>query len=530
MHRPWKRRRPRVRRRMSRPLALLLALLGYANRLPEQAEIPRSEAIPALPDARLAQRYAAAVQVHPGRSGFMLLSDGEDAFDARMRLIDTADHSIDLQSYIFRGDATGALIAGRLLAAADRGVRIRLLLDDIGSLPNDADIAALAAHPHIDIRLFNPLLNRSGAGRLLELLGSFQDVNRRMHNKLLVVDGIAIITGGRNIGNEYFAAAEIDFRDLDVLGIGPVAEACARHFDGFWNSGLAIPIRLLASFPDLGQRLNRLRKQLAEHEAHAREGHYFQTGEISDFSRRFQEDRLPLVWSRAQVLADPADKVLGPEALEDDYLGAQLSPYVGRLRQELLAVSAYFVPGKGGVRQLGRLERQGIQVRILTNSLATTDVALVHSGYSKYRKPLLRAGVELFELRPDAGPRPKRHWLGRASRASLHAKTLVFDRETVFIGSINLDPRSWHQNTELGVMLECPELASQVARLIDHMMEPAQAYRLGLSPPRPGHRRHLTWTRQEGDRTLTQDREPDTGFWLRLATRLLSWLPVDSQI
>jgi cardiolipin synthase C len=473
---------------------------------------------------RLEAWIAPSVAANGGRSAFRLLPTGLDAFVARAVLIDIAERTLDLQYYIFNRDRTGSLITQRLIAAADRGVRVRVLLDDWGTLDKkDESVADLDAHPNIAVRLFNPYTHRSGIRRLAELLISFNRVNRRMHNKLFVADGVATILGGRNIGDEYFSFGELDFQDLDVLAVGPVASQSAGSFETYWNSRFAIAISRLGkfapdpeSFPGKRQQLSD-RCDLLQHSTYARA-----LGE-SSLAQELRADKLQVHWADARVIADPPDKLTKPAGTPNSaYLGDQLSPHASAARSNLLVVSPYFVPGKEGVEFLGRREHDGVTVAVLTNSLAATDVWLVHAGYMKYRRPLLREGVRLFELRPEAAgakrARATKAFPG-ASRASLHGKTFVFDRTSVFIGSLNLDPRSLEQNTEVGVFIDCPELAREVASLFDRWSSPELAYEV-----RPGANGGLEWT------PGGFSDEPEAGFWRRLGVKFFSHLPIDSLI
>ena len=472
---------------------------------------------------RLERWITRDVEANGGRSAFRLLSTGLDAFVARAVLIEVAERTLDLQYYILHGDQTGSLITDRLIAAADRGVHVRLLLDDWGTLDkNDESVADLDAHPNIEVRLFNPYTHRSGLRRAVELLANFNRVNRRMHNKLLVADGIASILGGRNIGDEYFSYAELDFQDVDVIAAGPVGRQATASFETYWNSRFAIPITQLgtyapdpATFPAKRQRL-RERCDLLHQSAYAR------ALADSGFAQELRADALRMHWADGQVIGDPPEKLAQPAGTRSDgFLGAQLSPHAGAATSDLLVVSPYFVPGKEGVAFLGQRERDGVNVQILTNSLAATDVWLVHAGYMKYRRPLLDEGVRLFELRPEvAGAKRARasKLFPGSSRASLHGKTFVVDRTSVFIGSLNIDPRSLEQNTEVGVLVRSPELAGEVAALFDHWASPERAYE--VTPAKNGG---LRWTGGASD-------EPGAGFWRRVAVKFFSHLPIDSLI
>ena len=471
----------------------------------------------------LEQWIAPHVAANGGPSGFRLLSNGLDAFVARAILIDLAERTLDLQYYIFHPDQTGSLVIDRLIAAADRGVWVRLLLDDWGTVEkNDAAVAALDAHPNIEIRLFNPYVQRTGLGRLAELVTSFARVNRRMHNKQLIADNAGVVLGGRNIGDEYFSAGELDFQDVDVLALGPVAQQSAQSFESYWNSEFAVPVDRVAKPTADEAKSAAARQELTARCEQLADSPYGQALAKSSLATELRSHSLRLHWADAKIIADPPEKLRQPAGIRSDKsLGGQISPYLRAVRSDMLIVSPYFVPRKGGVAFFGDQQRRGVSVRVLTNSLAATDVWLVHAGYMKYRRPLLQAGVRLYELRPEAagakGPRASGITMG-SSRASLHAKTFVFDRTSVFIGSVNLDPRSLEQNTEVGVLVHSPDLAAEVASLFDRWASPALAYEVTR-----GKHGRLEWT---GGFT----HEPGAGFWRPLGAKFFSLFPIDSLI
>jgi len=471
---------------------------------------------------RLESSIEPRVAANGGKSGFRLLPNGLDAFVARATLIELADRTLDLQYYIFHADTTGALVIDRLIAAADRGVRVRLLLDDWGTLEKkDEDVAGLDAHPNIEVRLFNPYRHRSRLLRLAELIINFRRVNRRMHNKQLIADGVAVVLGGRNIGDEYFSLGELDFQDVDVLAGGPVAAQSSASFEAYWNSRFAVPMAKVSSFtPDTATFIAR-RQRLRDRCDLMQDTAYARALAGSALAKELSTHSLHLDWADAKVIADPPDKLSKPVGLESPtFLGGQISPYVSAVRSDLLVVSPYFVPGKKGVAIFGERRKDGVSVSVLTNSLAATDVWLVHAGYMKYRRPLLDDGVRLYELRPEAaGPtRPRATALIGSSRASLHGKTFVFDRTSVFIGSVNLDPRSLELNTEVGVLIQSEELAGHVVELFERWSSPALAYQVTR-----GKNGGLQWTGGFTD-------EPGAGFWRVLGAKLFSHLPIDSLI
>jgi putative cardiolipin synthase len=463
------------------------------------------------------------VQVNGGLSAFRLLPSGLDAFVARAVLVETAERTLDLQYYIFNRDKTGSLLTDGLVAAADRGVHVRVLIDDWGTLDkNDESVADLDAHPNVEVRLFNPYTHRSRLNRLVELLTDFNRVNRRMHNKLFVADDSVAILGGRNIGDEYFGAGELDFQDLDVLAAGPVASQSTASFETYWHSRFAVPISELGNYAPDPATFPGKRREMRERCDQLHDSAYVQALAGSSLAQELRDEALRVHWARARVIADPPDKLSEPAGTPNPgSLGAQLSPLAGAAQSDLLVVSPYFVPGKEGVQFFGERERNGVSVQVLTNSLAATDVWLVHAGYMKYRRPLLRDGVRLFELRPEAAgakkPRASKAFPGR-SRASLHGKTFVFDRTSAFIGSLNIDPRSLNQNTEVGVLIDSPQLAREVAALFDRWSSPELAYEVTR-----GTNGGLRWTGGFTD-------EPGAGFWRRLGVKFFSHLPIDSLI
>lgn len=467
-----------------------------------------------------------AANAVPGeeRSAFRLLPTGMDAFVARAVLIELAERTLDLQYYIFHPDKAGSLIVDRLIAAADRGVTVRVLLDDWGTLDKkDESVAGLDAHPNIEVRLFNPYTHRSGFHRFMELLLHFRRVNRRMHNKQFIADGITTILGGRNIGDEYFSMGELDFQDVDVLGAGPIARQSAASFEAYWTSPFAVPIAQLGKFaPDPGL-FSTARAKLRDRCEGLRDSLYSRSLTESHLAQELRADDLHVHWAAARVIADPPDKLAEPIGLQSAaYLGGQLSPIARATKSDLRIVSPYFVPRKSGVEFFAERRQDGVDVRILTNSLAATDVWLVHAGYMKYRRPLLDEGVRLYELRPEAvgarRARAARATIGE-SRASLHGKSFVFDGTRVFIGSVNLDPRSLEQNTEVGVLVDSAELAGEVGALFDRWASPELSYEVTR-----GANGALQW--KPGGFTS----EPGAGFWRPLGAKLFSHLPIDSLI
>lgn len=503
-------------------LACLLAIIaGCASSLPQQ-NLPPSFAI--RPDGHSEiSRYVRDHQPPDSEalSGFTLVHTGTDALAARLAMIDRAQLSLDLQYYIYRGDVTGGLIAERLLSAADRGVRVRLLLDDIGSGLRDFDVAALNHHPHIQIKLFNPLTLRGQISKYFSKLGEFRRINYRMHNKLMIVDSQMFITGGRNIGDEYFSLSATDFQDIDIIGMGRITRDVARSFDDYWNANESVPVDSI--FRRSGKKAEaRLRKQLRAHRARHDSSDYLSAVESSPFNRALHDDRIVWHWGQAEWLSDPPTKAdPGHITNQEPILARKLMRHVRTSEQELLLMSAYFIPGSRGEVFLIDMVEHGVDVRILTNSLATTDVLAVHSAYASYRKPLLEGGVRLWELRKQAGAEQYMSTFLGESQASLHAKAFVFDRKKLFVGSVNLDPRSIVLNTEAGVLVHQTKLASELVELFSYWTSEDFSYELSLD----GQSR-LRW--QAGDETLNN--EPHASRFRRSAAWILGWLPIEGQL
>ena len=499
---------------------MLVMLAGCASSLPQQDK-PPSFAFRPAGDSQVAE-YVRDHQPPDGEelSGFTLVQTGTDALAARLAMIDQAQRSLDLQYYIYRGDVTGGLLAERLLEAADRGVRVRLLLDDIGSGLRDFDVATLDHHPNIQIKLFNPLTLRGRFSRYLSKLGEFGRINYRMHNKLMIVDSQMFITGGRNIGDEYFSLSVMDFQDIDILGMGRITREVARSFDDYWNANESVPVASMIRKP--GPRAQtRLRQQLEAHRARHDGRPYLQAVRESPFTQALLDDRVVWHWGKAEWLTDPPTKAdPGHATNQEPILARKLMQHVRSSEKELLLMSAYFIPGSRGEVFLIDMVEHGVDVRVLTNSLATTDVLAVHSAYASYRKPLLEGGVRLWELRPQA-EQPDAHAILGESQASLHAKAFVFDRDKLFIGSVNLDPRSIVLNTEAGVLVQQPELADELVRLFSHWTTESFAYELTLD-----ENGQLRW--QAGEETLHS--EPHASRLRRSAAWFLGWLPIEGQL
>nr|WP_232062058.1 phospholipase D family protein [Variovorax sp. PBS-H4] len=497
--------------------------MGCAT-LPATVQRPPSFALTSTDDTFLGHALAPELAAHPGLTGILPLIDAREAFAARMALAQTAQRSLDMQYYIWRGDTTGQLLFEAAWAAAERGVRVRLLIDDNNTSGLDGTLAVLDAHPNLEVRLFNPFANRGL--RAGDFALDFSRVNRRMHNKSFTADNQAAIVGGRNVGDEYYGADQLlGFEDLDVVTVGPVVREVSRQFDLYWNSDAAYPASALLgkASSDAAARL------LAQWDSLRQQPHtqdYLEAVRQTPLMREAAARRLPFEWADAHVVSDLPAKVRAASGREQQLMFPLLKQAMGEPRHALDLVSPYFVPGTDGAQELAALARRGVAVRVLTNSLAATDVAAVHAGYARYRKELLDAGVVLYELKPGAAPPPrpdeeKRRNPGGSSAASLHAKTFAVDRSRIFVGSLNLDPRSVHLNTEMGVVIDSPELARRLAVEIDHAV-PTQAFEVRL-PVGGG----MEWIDRAPDGETRYRSEPDTGGLRRLWVDFLSLLPIE---
>ena len=515
--------------RLSVPLLLLLVLIGGCASLPSGYERTESFALADTAATLLGRHGQQALLAHPGQSGCRPLPNGVDALVARLLLADSAERSLDVQYYIWHDDLTGRLFAHALLRAADRGVRVRVLVDDVGTRANDATLLSLDAHPNIEIRLFNPVASRSFRG--LGMLTDFARVNRRMHNKAFVADNQRALLGGRNIGDEYFEAhGDVAFGDLDVLTLGPVVAEVSRAFDSFWNAPMSIPIDALVGRRGEPADLDALRASLADFVA-AQQGSPYLVNARSQAARGVAGGIDGVFWGQVQVLVDDPAKVTRPPEDTEGHLSEQFRRLGQPLRTELFIVSPYFVPGDAGVAALRSLVQQGLRVTVLTNSLAATDVGSVHAGYKRYREALLEAGVRLYELRPgaiDFGRPRQGHRPTAGSRASLHAKTFVFDRQAVFIGSLNLDPRSVLLNTEIGVVCHSDALAVSIADGLEANLDQI-AWRVEREVGADGSAR-LVWVESTAGGPLRRETEPEVSAWRLLGVWFLGLLPIESQL
>jgi putative cardiolipin synthase len=469
----------------------------------------------------LRQLIAPAVAAHPGESGFVLYNTGEGALQARVALVEAARSSIDAQYFQWAGDAIGRALLERVIAAADRGVRVRLLIDDYHARGQDLAFAALAAHSHIEVRVFNPFVR--GRLRLPQLIGRFTELNHRMHNKMLIVDGQAAIVGGRNMTDDYFGLGhDLDFRDFDLLAVGGVVPEAEAAFDRYWNSPWAYPITALRkarSFEELTRERARLELKLRADRATFP---YPLPHGCEDALGWLAAAAKDVVWAPAEVVYDDPTLMAQPLRGQVTKVGRKLIALTTGARQEIVAENAYLVPHK----ELGLLRGvlgRGVKVQLLTNSLATTDVIAVNAAYAKSRPALAELGVELYEMKPNAASRELyvARPLASPARLALHAKAAVFDRATVLLGSFNLDPRSMYLDTEAVFVIRSPQLAAQVLSAMAVDFAPESAWHIGHVVGR----RAVAWITAQPQRVDVEPHDP-ASLWRRFLRSLAKLLPI----
>jgi len=505
--------------------------LGACASLPDNTNRPESHVFDDTRETALSRSFD---RISEGRTGgesaFYLLADGLDAFVARAALASVAERSIDTQYYMIHNDVVGSLFIDSLYKAAERGVRVRLLVDDIDQGGRDIGAAILDAHPNIEVRLFNPF--GRNIGRTIQYVTGFGKQTRRAHNKSFTVDNQITILGGRNIGDEYFNAdPELAFIDIDVLSNGPVARDVSASFDLYWNSELSYPITTLVEDLPSAEQARQGKEEFDRFVAEQYESEYMQHLRNSNLAQQLKQQSMKYSWGVGVVVADDPAKLTRDTSDTEYRLSEQLRPYLESVNKELIIISPYFVPGKGGVAFLQALRDKGVRVRILTNSLSSTDVSAVHAGYSRYRKALLRMGVELYELNKELSKEERKAMkeggIG-SSKASLHAKSFVLDRSQVFIGSLNLDARSVIQNTEIGVVFESEQIARRMAEGFDRKIDQV-AFRLELQRDDLG-REQITWHGLVDGKQQILTVDPYTSFWKRFGVGFMRMFPIESQI
>jgi len=520
---------------------LIAFVLGGCSSLPPGSDFSKtdSSALAHPEETRLGRQFENAAQEHKGNSGFRIIPVGADGFLTRMQMINAAERTIDLQYFIFRGDETGRLLTGAVLRAADRGVRVRVLIDDGETVAGDDQIIKLEAHPAVEIRIYNPFSYRGHNVmiRATEFMFNSSRLDYRMHNKLLVVDNAIALLGGRNLGDQYFQIdPEAQFADDDVFAAGPIARKLSASFDEFWNNALSIPAEALSGKKSSHATLNQHRDDL--HQEHkqlkASEVDYVKRVSAGEPFNGMISGRLPLIWAPAKLIYDSPDKKkVESGAMVGRLMHRPVANATRAVQSELLMITPYLIPGDEGMVLFKDLRQRNASVRVLTSSLESSTVLLAQSGYMQYRVPLLTSGVELYEIRSLLGSAKgsgQTMKISRYGNYALHAKMFVFDRQRVFIGSMNFDQRSMHLNTEIGLIIDSPELAQQVAARFEAMVQPINSYKLILRQNDKRGAPSLLWLTQENTKAVEYSTEPARSNWQRINVNILSLLPLDKEL
>ncbi len=478
----------------------------------------QSAAIPASRDDSLNTYSQKALKnASAEESAFLLIADNQEAMDWRLALVDQAESSIDIQTFIWSGDASSGLLFTRIYEAAKRGVRVRILLDDFLLNSNDRDLARISQFPNLEIRIFNPVPVRGTKfGALFYYLTHFDTINRRMHNKSFIVDGVFAVNGGRNIGDHYFGLDEnYNFRDLDVLTTGPVLPEIQNKFDRFWNDSQSYPAEKIHRRPR--------EQSFATYEANYERVYPAEKLQSfprvrQDWTKRWNQLAKRVSYGKATFIGD------APEQKGKRRTVKEVGELSANAKKEIYIVSPYFIPDKNSLLEVKKLIDTGVRVKLLVPSLGANNHTPAHSHYRKYRRAILNAGIELYEY--DSQPSEHQRDLAdtspvRAKWIGLHTKAFVYDRETCFIGSLNLDPRAMDINTEAGLIINSPELAQQLAEQIDEMCAPANSWRVMFD-----HRGRIIWNR--GIQNLSWQSARNDGQ--RTLDAILRWIPIEQQL
>jgi putative cardiolipin synthase len=477
-----------------------------------------------------------------GKTGFYPLQNNLDAFVARATLIEHAKKSLDLQYFIYAEDDTAFAMTKLLLDAADRGVHVRVLIDDLLEKDQDVEIATIAQHPNIEIKLFNPTTFRKTAG-WLQMAFNIDTLGRRMHNKLLVADNSAFVIGGRNIENIYFAAdKENIFIDNDVLAIGPLALEASNEFETYWNSPVSKRVDEIAFHKTTKKEYETLKKKIGETVKSIPYGAYIEEASNRVFAKSAAKEQIPLIYGDAKIYFDIPTKIVTKEDDTSSHLSTQVVPYIKNAKKSLHIINPYFIPNEKFMKTLKMLRARGVEIYILTNSLATNDGIPVYSAYSQYQKELIEIGIHMYELNPEAFSylyKKQKYRKGSIPRSSLHAKSMVIDGEIFIIGSANLDPRSIKLNTEVVAVIHSKELAEIEIDVFENAVKPQNVFKISLedAPQKPciatcvpQEKKRVVWTTQKDGKTLRYSNDGNAGFWRILGSNLSVYIPMDKYL
>ncbi|UCB55534.1 MAG: phospholipase D family protein [Thiotrichales bacterium] len=500
-------------------LLLLAVVVSACTTVPFDEPKPYSKAFTETADTRLGQGVTEWVDAHDGRSGFYPLSQGMDALGVRLRLAEVAEKSIDLQYFLMKNDTAGIVMTNALLKAADRGVRVRFLLDDIFTTASDRGLLLLNQHPNIEVRLFNPISRRGFAS--LNFVGDFRQANRRMHNKSFTVDNMISVVGGRNIADEYFELkTDSEFVDFDVAALGPIVADISRSFDDYWNHSRAVPMERIAA-NEADEDLESVRAEIDERMNSIYDSVYSEALE-SQLLQDLIANRRQLFHAEARILSDSPDKLINEISEEHMRLATDLRGVLYSAEKEIIFISPYYVPGKGGVELVRNLVDKGVRVVILTNSLASNNHVPVHGGYARYRKDVIRAGAELYEARVNSA-RERSGDDDGPETLTLHTKAFLIDQRYLFVGSLNLDPRSIQINAEMGLLIDSEEMIQYMVPNPGERIS-MMTYRVILNEDD-----ELEWHGRINGEEVIETKEPNTSAWLRFKAWILRIAP-ESQL
>jgi putative cardiolipin synthase len=512
-----------------RTVAMAATLFSMAGCASIDFDYPRveSHAFTDTAETQLGRQVAPYVATKPEKqSGFYPVNDGIEALASRLLMAGRAEKSIDVQYYLIKNDIVGRTFIYSLVQAADRGVRVRLLVDDMFTSGYDVGLAALDSHPNFEIRIFNPF-HRGSVGKVKSAVTGFGRINRRMHNKSFTIDNQITLIGGRNIADEYFGAREdAKFGDLDVVAVGPIVQEVSAMFDTYWNHETALPVAaFIKELENPEATLTELKARLAKAPHEAERSKYAEAVR-SRIPRFVESDKDVFEWAPYQLVVDSPDKGIKAKAKagEVELITTPLIESLRSAKEELVLVSPYFVPLKSGIKGLSKLQAGGVNITIITNSLAANNQFTVHGGYAPSRKPLLAAGVKIYEVRPDAEVSGTEFVNASGAKATLHTKAFIVDRSHVFIGSFNFDPRSANINTELGVIIHDPDLAELYSKQIEKNLS-SQTYEVFLN-----EKGKVRWRGYEDGKEIIYDKEPNTTWGQRFSAGFVRLLPIRSQL
>ncbi|WP_415502434.1 phospholipase D family protein [Acinetobacter celticus] len=510
----------------------LILGIPACSTLPKQMPQPMEYAFSTpTEETALAKIVLPQRNANPGLTGYHVLYDPLEALAARLELINKAEKSLDLQYYIWDNDKIGAMALHAIIQAADRGVKVRLLIDDNNSKHMEGIYLALNQHSNIEVKLYNPYRFRHY--RAMDMVLDLKRINRRMHNKSFIADNQIALIGGRNMSNQYYNVSDnYQFSDVDVMLVGAASDEIIHSFDEYWNDDYAFPVKQLVNPRHYTLRFDGLKQQLEQYNQEVTVQNYLDLANRSHAFENWLNHRIQFDWVKAEIVKDSPSKIKA-KAKKEEHLNFQLIKHLNTPEQSVDIVSAYFVPEKEGTKKLAQLAENGVKVRVLTNSFKANDVPVVHAFYGKYRQDLLENDVQLYEflfnpnvenlnINTDELAKKAKVSMKGLSRSSLHAKLMALDEKQVFIGSFNFDPRSAYLNTEIGVLLNSPSLARAVHHTMDENLS-KYAYKLVLDA-----NQRMNWKIQlDNGKTRIYHKEPKMKWWQRTGMKMISWLPIE---